>query len=76
MEKMRGAKLIPIRPSRPGRDPGQEADLEVVEFAYQLWLSRGFRGGSPQDDLFTATLLLRGGLKPFLAPTCDRTAQE
>jgi hypothetical protein len=48
--------VIPIR-----RDIRvSDADQEVADFAYCLWLARGFRGGSPEDDLLTAWRKLRG----------------
>jgi hypothetical protein len=37
-----------------------EADQEVVDFAYNLWLARGFRGGSPEEDLLNAVREVRG----------------
>lgn len=39
---------------------------DVADLAYDLWLARGFQGGSPEEDLFTAVWQLRskttGGL--------------
>jgi hypothetical protein len=56
-------KAIPIR-----RDIiVLRADQEVVDFAYNLWLARDFRGGSPEEDLLNAFREVRGrGL--FLVP--------
>jgi hypothetical protein len=37
---------------------------EIARLAYSLWESRGYRGGSPEDDWFTAERMLladRGG---------------
>ena len=47
-----------------------DADQEVADYAYYLWLARGFRGGSPEDDLFTAWRKLRGEtpVRLFLMP--------
>ncbi|MGA2040469.1 MAG: DUF2934 domain-containing protein [Bryobacteraceae bacterium] len=36
------------------------ADWEVVDLAYNLWLARGFQGGSPEEDLLAAARELRG----------------
>jgi hypothetical protein len=33
---------------------------EVVDLAYSLWLVRGFRGGSPEQDLRTAVRQVMG----------------
>jgi hypothetical protein len=35
-------------------------DRDVVDLAYSLWLARGFRGGSPEEDLLTAVREIRG----------------
>jgi hypothetical protein len=45
-----GAGVFPIRRGSLKSDAGRE----VAEFAYNLWLARGFRGGSPEEDLITA----------------------
>jgi hypothetical protein len=45
--------VIPIRQEVPEL----AADRDVVDLAYNLWLARGFRGGSPEEDLLAA---LRG----------------
>lgn len=48
--------VIPFR-----RDnPAAEADTEVVDLAYNLWLARGFRGRSPEEDLRAAVRQLKG----------------
>jgi hypothetical protein len=31
-----------------------DADQKVVDVAFDLWLARGFRGGSPEEDLLAA----------------------
>ncbi|MBZ5581433.1 MAG: DUF2934 domain-containing protein [Acidobacteriia bacterium] len=42
------------------RDPlASDADEEIAEIAYDLWLARGFRGGSPEEDLLTAVRVVR-----------------
>jgi hypothetical protein len=33
---------------------------EIVDLAYNLWLVRGFRGGSPEENLLAAVLEIRG----------------
>jgi hypothetical protein len=35
-------------------------DWEVVDLAYNRWLDRGFRGGSPEEDLLAAVREIRG----------------
>jgi hypothetical protein len=35
-------------------------DRDVVDLAYSLWLARGFRGGSPEEDLLAAVREIRG----------------
>jgi len=48
--------VTPIR-----RDiPVVAADREVVDPAYDLWLARGFRGGSPEEDLLAAVRQVKG----------------
>ena len=43
-------KVIPIR-----RDIlASDEDREVADLAYDIWLSNGFRGGSPEEALMTA----------------------
>jgi hypothetical protein len=42
--------VIPIRQEVSA----SAADREVVDLAYNLWLARGFRGGSPEEDLLDA----------------------
>lgn len=37
-----------------------ETDCDVVDLAFNLWLARGFRGGSPEEDLLTAVREMRG----------------
>jgi hypothetical protein len=48
--------VIPIRPDIRA----SAADRAVEDLAYQLWLERAFRGGSPEEDLLTALQMLRG----------------
>lgn len=48
--------VIPIRREAPLSD----ADRAVADYAYNLWLSSAFRGGSPEKALLTATQLLSG----------------
>jgi hypothetical protein len=55
MAKQR-AVVIPIRQDVPV----SETDREVVDLAYNLWLARGFRGGSPEEDLLAAVREIRG----------------
>jgi len=48
--------VIPIR-----RDfPLSVADRMVVDVAFNLWLSRGFKGGTPAQDLLTAIQEVKG----------------
>jgi len=49
MAKQR-AVVIPIRQDIFVSEP----DWEIVDLAYDLWLARGFRGGSPEEDLLAA----------------------
>ena len=37
-----------------------ETDRDVVDLAYDLWLARGFRGGSPEEDLLDAVRQVKG----------------
>jgi hypothetical protein len=37
-----------------------DSDREVVDLAYDLWLARGFRGGSPEEDLLAAVRQVKG----------------
>jgi hypothetical protein len=57
-------KVVPIRKDTTVA----ETDQELVDFAYNLWLARGFRGGSPEEDLLNAVRELRGrtSARPFL----------
>ena len=49
-DAMQGIKVIPIR-----RDIlASDEDWEVADLAYDIWLSNGFRGGSPEEALMTA----------------------
>lgn len=50
------ASVIPIRQDIPR----SQTDREVVDLAYDLWLARGFRGGSPEEDLLTAVREVKG----------------
>jgi Protein of unknown function (DUF2934) len=36
------------------RAPKPERQLEIAELAYQFWLARAFRDGSPQEDWLRA----------------------
>ncbi|SPE28757.1 hypothetical protein SBA3_1490008 [Candidatus Sulfopaludibacter sp. SbA3] len=52
-----------------GRDPViSDVDREIADFAYMLWVSTAFRGGSPEQALLTATQMLRvqKPMGPFL----------
>jgi hypothetical protein len=48
-------RVIPIR--RDILASGEDRD--AVDLAFKLWLARGFRDGSPEEDLFTAVRQLR-----------------
>ena len=49
-DAMQGIKVIPIR-----RDIlASDEDWELADLAYDIWLSNGFRGGSPEEALMTA----------------------
>jgi hypothetical protein len=49
-DPMRDKKVSPIR-----RDIlASDEDREVADLAYDIWLSNGFRGGSPEEALMTA----------------------
>jgi len=63
---MRNQNVIPIRPVSIVPD----GDQEVVDLAYRLWLARGFRGGSPEEDLLAALREVRGKTSAvlFLVP--------
>jgi hypothetical protein len=52
-----------------------DRDNEVADLAYLLWLARGFRGGSPEEDLLTAVRKLRAKKSPrlFLVPKRNPT---
>jgi hypothetical protein len=47
-----------------------DVDLQIVDLAFSLWLARGFRGGSPQDDLLNASRRVKGSTSSglFLVP--------
>jgi hypothetical protein len=47
-----------------------EVDQQIVDLAFSLWLVRGFRGGSPQDDLLNAAQRVKGDTASglFLVP--------
>jgi hypothetical protein len=63
---MRDIKVIPIR-----RDIlASDEDREVADLAYDIWLSNGFRGGSPEEALMTAVRQARTktAAGPFLLP--------
>jgi hypothetical protein len=49
------ARVTPIRQDILGADAVQE----IVEVAYNLWLSSAFRGGAPEGALFTALQMMR-----------------
>jgi hypothetical protein len=51
-----GAGVFPIRRGILVSDAGRK----VAEFAYNLWLARGFRSGSPEEDPITAMREVRG----------------
>ena len=59
---MRNQNVVPIRSDSIVAD----GDQEVVELAYRLWLARGFRGGSPEEDLLTALREVRGKTSALL----------
>jgi len=48
--------VIPIRRDRHV----SETDRQIVDLAYNLWLGRGFRDGSPEEDLLAAAQLVSG----------------
>lgn len=50
------AVVIPIRQHILVSEP----DWEIVDLAYDLWLARGFRGGSPEEDLLAAVRQING----------------
>jgi len=58
--------VIPIRREIPLPDSSQK----VVDVAFDLWLARGFRGGSPAEDLLTAIQEVKGSASAglFLVP--------
>jgi hypothetical protein len=65
-------KVVPIR-----RDIlASDEVVEVADYAFNLWLSNGFRGGSPEEALFTAVRQMRrtSTAGPFLVP--KRTAMR
>jgi hypothetical protein len=45
----RPAKIIPIRP-----DLSPWEKQEIAALAFEYWLARGFRDGSPEEDLLRA----------------------
>lgn len=66
-------RVIPFR-----RDiPISDADQKVVDVAYNLWLARGFKGGSPVWDLLTAIREVKGteSARLFLVPKSKTTAE-
>jgi hypothetical protein len=58
--------MMPIRRNTPVRD----VDESVADFAFNLWLASGFRGGSPEKALLTALQMLMGTspARLFLVP--------
>jgi hypothetical protein len=67
----RNREVIPIT-----RDPiVPDTDREVVDLAYDLWLARSFRGGSPEEDLLIALREVRGKRSAvlFLVPERERS---
>ena len=70
-----GMKVIPIAPD-VFRTDGRE---EIAALAFEFWLARGFRGGSPVDDLFRAAREVHARTAPatpkqlplFLVPKRD-----
>ena len=50
-----GRKVIPIAPYVFGSEQQQE----IAALAFEFWLARAFRGGSPVDDLFRAARAIR-----------------
>lgn len=50
-----GVKVIPVC-AGAARTAEQK---EIAELAFELWLARGFRGGSPVEDLFEAARTVR-----------------
>jgi hypothetical protein len=51
-----------IAPARP--DMGLRQQQRVAAVAYQFWLARVFRNGSPEEDWLRADKLVRGGVGP------------
>ena len=69
---MRSTKVIPIRRQALPFDAG----LDVVDLAYERWLARGFRGGSPEQDLLAAVRDVKGeAARPFLVSKRDQSRE-
>ena len=49
-----------------------KADQEAVDLAYNRWLARGFRGGSPEEDLLNALRIVKGNTSAGLFPVPKR----
>ena len=62
---MRITNVIPIR----RRALTSDAGLDVVDLAFNRWLARAFRDGSPEQDLLAAERDVSGeAARPFLVP--------
>ena len=60
------SEVVPIRRDILASDEGRA----VADLAYDMWLSNGFRGGSPEEALMTALRQSRTRTTagPFLVP--------
>ena len=45
-----------VAPAVPAAPPSSE---DIAQLAYRLWESRGYQGGSPDEDWFTAERMLQ-----------------
>jgi hypothetical protein len=56
------SRLVPF----PGLSQTSTFDRNIVDLAYDMWLARGFRGSSPEEAFFVATLQVHGCLPRML----------
>jgi hypothetical protein len=51
--------IAPRRQFAPALDNGWRAQREIADLAFEFWLERAFRDGSPEEDLYRATRIVR-----------------
>jgi hypothetical protein len=74
---MQQTKVVPkqrlnVTPIRP--DIIASTAMEVADIAFDLWLARAFRGGSPEEDFLRAVSEVRSNPRSGLFPLPRRKA--